>query len=102
MFKLDDRFIQPWLDHFDKQVDQCFFHEVSRTADETTPVAVLAFTNTLAARARQTFAEAMAVLPKRDDHYPLTNASAESLLELRLSHLLKTADGNLELEQPAA
>ena len=102
LFKLDDRFIQPWLDHFDKLVDRCFFHELRRTETETSAAALLAFTETLASLARQTFAEAMAALPKRDGHYPLTNASAEIRLDSGLRKLLTAAKDNVELERRAA
>ena len=76
---------EPWLVHFDRRVDQCFFPELWRSLDMDEEESSHAWENVLADIARETLEAASEAAPRLDERRIIAQARARNMLEGALS-----------------
>ena len=77
----NDDLTKPWLDHFDRRVDQCFFPELWRSLDMEEEEASHSWEKTLADIARETLVAAGEAAPRLEERRIMAQARATNMLE---------------------
>ena len=87
---------RPWLDRFDKAVDQVFFPDLWNSLDRDDEEAARAWSETLARLARDTLEAACEATPRTDERRVMAHARARNILEGTLFRHLSSLNPSRE------